>query len=462
MKAANCNGKDEELTPQNILNELSEKWKIPLVSEAFARKLDENDTLNYIRDEFHFPKLTSLPKVDKSCINSDSSCIYLCGHSLGLQSTRVRQAIDVWLNDWADLGVHGHIHGRNPFAACDYPCIPTLQKLLGAEDKEVGVMNQLTSNLHFMMISFYRPTAERFKILYEERSFPSDEYAFQSQIRFHGYTPEEAAIIVKPRENEDCIRTEDILELLKQHGQSIALILLSGIQYYTGQLFDIETITEAAQQQGCTVGWDLAHAIGNVPLKLHDWKVDFAAFCSYKYLNSGAGCIGGIFVHSNHFDKDYPRFDGWWGNRDATRFQMTKEIDRGVGADGFRISNPSIHQCATLAASLQIFGEVGIEQLRKKSKILTQYLQCLIEKEINQATSKFQINILTPKDPKQRGAQLSLRIVGADARQIFDELERLGVCLDSRGDIIRVAPVPLYNSFIDVYRFISVLKSVKL
>ncbi|CAF0737466.1 unnamed protein product [Rotaria sordida] len=454
-------GPGQQSSPQDILNHLSKKWNVSITSEEFARKLDEKDSLRNLRDEFYLPKLGSLPKVDKSRTDLQSDCIYLCGHSLGLQPKRVRKFIDTWLNDWADLGVYGHTYGTNPFAYCDYPCIPTLKKLLGAEDNEVGVMNQLTTNIHFMMVSFYRPTSERFKILYEERAFPSDEYAFRSQIRYHGYKTEEAVLTIKSRENEDYIRTEDILELLEQQGQSIALVFLSGVQYFTGQLFDIETITRTAQQYGCVVGWDLAHAVGNIPLKLHDWNVDFATFCSYKYLNSGAGCVGGIFVHSNHFNKEYPKFDGWWGNQDETRFQMNTEIVRGLGANGFRISNPSIHQCATLAASLQVFEEAGIENLRTKSKLLTQYLEYLIEHEMNPSSTHFKIDILTPTDPEQRGAQLSFRIIGVDVRQLFTELERSGVCLDVRGNVIRVAPIPLYNSFMDVYRFVLLLQTIK-
>ncbi|CAF0746055.1 unnamed protein product [Rotaria sordida] len=454
-------GSGHQPSPQDILNHLSKKWNVSITSEEFARKLDENDSLRNLRDEFYLPKLGSLPKVDKSRTDLQSDCIYLCGHSLGLQPKRVRTFIDTWLKDWADLGVYGHTYGTNPFAYCDYPCIPTLKKLLGAEDNEVGVMNQLTTNIHFMMVSFYRPTSERFKILYEERAFPSDEYAFRSQIRYHGYKTEEAVLTIKSRENEDYIRTEDILELLEQQGQSIALVFLSGVQYFTGQLFDIETITRTAQQYGCVVGWDLAHAVGNIPLKLHDWNVDFATFCSYKYLNSGAGCVGGIFVHSNHFNKEYPKFDGWWGNQDETRFQMNTEIVRGLGANGFRISNPSIHQCATLAASLQVFEEAGIENLRTKSKLLTQYLEYLIEHEMNPSSTHFKIDILTPTDPEQRGAQLSFRIIGVDVRQLFTELERSGVCLDVRGNVIRVAPIPLYNSFMDVYRFVLLLQTIK-
>ncbi|UJR33886.1 hypothetical protein I4U23_021307 [Adineta vaga] len=462
MATHNCNGNHSLSNPQDILKNQAEKWKISLTNEAFARKLDENDSLRHVRDEFLIPKIGDLPNVDKTRTDLNSECIYLCGHSLGLQSKRVRKAIEVWLEDWATLGVYGHVHGRIPFAKCDYLCVPTLKKLLGAEDKEVTVMNQLSSNIHFMMIPFYRPTKERFKILYEERAFPSDEYAFHSQIRLHGYDPIEASVPIKPREKETYIRIEDILKVLKEQGQSIALVFLGGVQYYTGQLFDMETITRAGQQQGCVVGWDLAHALGNIPLHLHDWNVDFGVFCSYKYLNAGAGCVGGIFVHTNHFDKNYPQLDGWWGNRYDTRFQMKPQIERDIGADGFRVSNPSIHQCAVLSASLEIFEEVGIEALREKSKLLTQYMEYLIETEINQSSSKYKIKFMTPLDPEQRGALLSLRIIGVDARQLFNELERQGVCLDVRADVIRIAAVPLYNSFMDVYRFVSLLKNVQI
>ncbi|CAF1215889.1 unnamed protein product [Adineta ricciae] len=462
MSNQHCNGDHQSITPQGILEQQAEKWQVPLTSKAFAHKLDEIDPLKHMRDEFVIPTVGDLPNADTTRFDSNSESIYLCGHSLGLLPKRVRTAINGWLEDWAKLGVHGHVHGRNPFAKCDYPCIPTLKKLLGAQDNEVMVMNQLTSNIHIMMISFYRPTKERFKILYEERAFPSDEYALHSQMHLHGYDPNIASIKVSPRKNETYVRTEDILDVLEKQGQSIALLFLSGVQYYTGQLFDMETITRAGQKQGCVVGWDLAHALGNVPLHLHDWNVDFGVFCSYKYLNGGAGGIGGIFIHSNQFDKDYPRLDGWWGNRYDTRFQMRSEIDRDIGADGFRMSNPSIHQCTTLAASLEVFKESGIEKIRAKSKLLTQYMQYLIETEINQPSSKYQIKFLTPSDPEQRGAQLSLHIVGADAKQIFNELERCGVSLDVRGNVIRVAAVPLYNSFLDVYQFVMLLKNVRI
>lgn len=463
MSGLMSNGKDSHSTPQDLLEYQAEKWQISMTDEQFAKKLDENDPLKSFRNEFFFPKIGTLPQADKSRSDLESDSVYLCGHSLGLQPKRVRKYIDYWLNDWANLGVYGHVHGKNPFAFCDNPCIPTLKKLLGAKDNEVAVMNQLTTNIHFMMVSFYRPTSQRYKILYEERAFPSDEYAIKSQIRFHGYDPADAAIPFKPRENEVCIRTEDILDLLEQQGESIALILFSGVQYYSGQLFDIKTITRTGQQYGCTVGWDLAHALGNVPLEMHDWNVDFAVFCTYKYLNSGAGCVGGVFVHSKHFDKKYPRLDGWWGNQEKTRFQMKPDIERCIGANGFRVSNPSIHQCATLAASLEIFEEADIEKIRTKSKLLTQYLQYLIETEINSSNnpSHFRIQILTPIDPEQRGAQLSLRVTGIDGPVLFNQLQKLGVCLDLRNDVIRIAPAPLYNSFTDLYRFVSLLKTIQ-
>jgi len=350
--------------------------------------------------------------------------------------------------------------GSNPWAKCDNPCIPVMSLLVGGQIKEVAVMNQLSSNLHFMMTAFYRPKGDRYKILYEEHAFPSDQYAINSQIKMRGYDPDDAKIIVKARKGESCLRHEDIIDILRREGHSIALVMFGGVHYYTGQLFDIETITNVAHEQGCCVGWDLAHAVGNVPLQLHKWQVDFAVWCTYKYLNSGAGCIGGVFVHSNHFKNDHlTTLDGWWGNRESTRFAMLDNIDRDNGANGFRVSNPSIHQCATLAASLEIFEEVGIDQLRAKSVILTQYLQYLLKTEL-QDTGICEFTILTPLNSQERGAQLSFRPHHVTPQQIHDELEKVGIVMDIRDDIIRVAPAPLYNSFVDVFHFVSLFKQV--
>ncbi|CAF0812466.1 unnamed protein product [Didymodactylos carnosus] len=445
---------------QNYLLEKSQEWNVELKSEVFAKKMDLNDPLQYLRGEFYYPKMGGLPKVDKSRINVNDDSIYLCGHSLGLQPKRTKKYLDLCLDDWAKLGVYGHYYGFMPWAKCDYPCLPTMCKLVGGQMGEVGVMNQLTTNLHFVMISFYRPTSERYKILYECQAFPSDSYAINSQIEFHGFNPKDAKLILSPRKDETYIRTNDIIDILKKEGKSIALVLFSGVQYYNGQVFDMETITRVAHEQGCVVGFDIAHAAGNIPMKLHDWNVDFAVWCTYKYLNSGAGCIGGFFIHSNHFHSKLPKLDGWWSNRDSTRFQMLTDIDREENANGYRISNPSIHQCAALAASLSIFEEVGIDKLHEKSRLLTQYLQYLIENELNNNQKCLSFQILTPNDPDQRGAQLSLKPVEITAQILFDELEKRGVVVDIRHDIIRVAPIPSYNSFFDIYQFISVLKTI--
>ncbi|CAF0941394.1 unnamed protein product [Didymodactylos carnosus] len=448
--------------PQEFLNQKSNEWNLSLHNKEYATKMDEHDPIGDMRKHFHYPKLNDLPNVDKSRVNPDDECTYLCGQSLGLMPKRAENYVLSSMNDWAKIAVYGHFLGSNPWAKCDYPCIPQMSLLVGGHMKEVGVMNQLSTNLHFMMMSFYQPKGNRYKILYEERAFPSDQYAINSQIELRGYDPNESKVIVKSREGETYIRTKDILDVLKREGESIALILIGGVHYYTGQLFDIETITRAAHEQGCYIGWDLAHAVGNIPLKLHEWNVDFAVWCTYKYLNSGAGCIGGLFIHSNHFQSKLFKLNGWWGNRDSTRFAMAdgKEsvlIDTELGANGYRISNPSIHQCATLAASLEVFEEVGIEQLRSKSIILTQYLQYLLDTEINN-DSVCTFKTLTPTDPRQRGAQISIRPNEITAQQLHDEMEKTGVVIDIRDDIIRIAPAPLYNSFYDVYKFITILK----
>ncbi|CAF0911182.1 unnamed protein product [Didymodactylos carnosus] len=391
-------------TPEQFLQEKCDQWSLNIHSEEYARKMDECDPLRYVRNEFFYPKMSALPYVDKDRVNNDDECIYLCGQSLGLMPKRAKEHLLNAMNDWATLGVYGHYIGKNPWAKCDYPCLPEISLLVGGSVEEVGVMNQLSTNLHFMM-------------------------------------------------GETFIRTEDIIEILKRDGKSIALVMMSGVHYYTGQLFDMEAITHAAHEQGCIVGFDLAHAVGNVPLKLHDWNVDFAVWCTYKYLNSGAGCIGGLFVHSNNFQREWPQLHGWWGNKASTRFKMLDDIDREIGANGYRISNPSIHQCAVLAASMQIFEETGIDQLRSKSLILTQYLQHAIEIQFSDTFTN-----LTPTNHFQRGAQISLRPKEITAQQLHDEMEKMGVVIDIRDDIIRIAPVPLYNSFYDVYRFITILR----
>ena len=406
----------------------------------FAVAMDERDPLAPFRRRFCFPK----PK-------NSNPCLYLCGHSLGLQPKSATEYIQQELKDWADLGVEGHFRGRSPWMPYHRLLTGQTATLVGAEPAEVVVMNSLTVNLHLMMASFYRPTRQRHKILLERGAFPSDQYAVQSQILFHGLDPTTSVMELTPREGESCIRDQDVESLIDQDGESIALILLGGVNYGTGQLFDLEGITKAGRRKGCVMGFDLAHAVGNVPLQLHDWGTDFAVWCSYKYLNGGPGCVGGCFVHERHARAwDLPRFAGWWGHDENTRFQMEPNFHPMVGAEGWQVSNPPIMALAPLRASMDIFSEAGMDQLRAKSISLTGYLEFLLDKN---ASSKF--SLITPREPKQRGAQLSIRI-SQDGRNLCERLEAEGVVGDWREpDTFRVAAVPLYNSFQDVYGFVQ-------
>jgi kynureninase len=379
--------------------------------------MDARDELSRFRDLFHIPK----------------DCIYLCGHSLGLQPRRVRAYVEQELQDWEELGVEGHFHARNPWMPYHRLLAQQMAGLVGALPSEVVVMNSLTINLHLMMVSFYRPTAARPKILIEKGAFPSDQYAVQSQIRFHGFDPATCLVEVPGRDLLNAIHTD------------IALVLPSGVNYSTGEFYDIPAITKAGHDKGCNVGFDLAHAAGNVLLQLHDWGADFAVWCTYKYLNSGPGSLGGCFVHERHADTaQLPRFAGWWGHDEESRFRMEPEFRPMKGAEGWQLSNPSILSLAAIRASLDIFHEAGMERVRAKSEALTSYLEFLIGDRLE---------IVTPRDPLRRGAQLSFRLAGRD-RSVCDKLARAGVICDWREpDILRVAPAPLYNSFQDVFRF---------
>ena len=409
----------------------------------FAQELDAHDPLASYRDRFHIPKQPD-----------GRDLLYFCGNSLGLQPRTARAYVDQELEDWARLGVDGHFDARHPWLPYHEFLAEPTARLVGAKPEEVVVMNTLTVNLHLMLVSFYRPTAERCKILVEGRAFPSDQYALKSQIAFHGFDPETAFLEMHPRAGESYIRTEDLVARLEEEGEQIALVLLGGVNYYTGQAFDMATITEAAHAQGCVVGYDLAHAVGNLELRLHDWQVDFAVWCSYKYLNGGPGCLAGCFVHERHARRsDLPRFAGWWGQNKRTRFQMGPDFDPIPGAEGWQISNPPILPMAALRASLEIFDEVGMPALRRKSERLTGYLEFLLGGFADQGVS-----ILTPSDPNQRGCQLSVR-VAENGRAVFQRLRPRGVVCDWREpDVIRVAPVPLYNRFEDVFRFAQVLR----
>ena len=407
-------------------------------TRTFAVNRSSNDPLTAYRERFHVPK------------NPDGTdAVYLCGHSLGLQPKTARAYLEQEMTDWERLGVEGHFQARHPWMPYHELLTASTARLVGALPEEVVVMNSLTVNLHLLMASFYRPTRDRHKILIETNAFPSDRYAVASQIQFHGYVPSDSLIEISPRPGETAIRTEDIEARIASEGSHIALILFSGVNYYNGQAFDLPAITKAGHAKGCVVGFDLAHAAGNLRLNLHDWDVDFAAWCTYKYLNSGPGGIAGCFVHQRFArDPRLPRLAGWWGHDKQSRFRVSPDFLPISGAEGWQLSNPSILSLAVLRASMDIFDEAGMERLRAKSERLTGYLQFLLNQK---PSDKFQV--ITPGDPAQRGAQLSLR-VSKNGLALCDRLAQSGIICDWREpDILRVAPVPLYNSFLDAYLF---------
>lgn len=408
----------------------------------FAIQMDQQDPLRSFRQRFHIPVQ-----------DNGEPFIYLCGNSLGCQPVSVRDFIETELLDWEKLGVEGHFHAKNPWMPYHEFLTDASARIVGGLPEEVVVMNSLSVNLHLMMVSFYRPDASRYKIMIEADAFPSDIYAVTSQLRFHGFDPETDLIKLSPREGEHTLRTEDIVNAIEEAGESLALVMLGGVNYYTGQAFDMETITRAGHGVRSVVGFDLAHAAGNIPLKLHDWKVDFACWCTYKYLNSGPGGVAGCFVHQRHIaNKDLPRFAGWWGHDKETRFQMGPDFDPIPTAEGWQLSNAPILAMASLRASLEIFEEVGMEALRNKSELLTGYLAFLLKD-----CDSFGIQNITPADPDHRGCQLSL-LTGENGRQIFERLTEEGVICDWREpNVIRIAPVPLYNGFEDVWKFADIL-----
>ena len=409
-------------------------------SEEFAAAMDARDPLAHFRERFCLPKT-----------KSGDDCIYLCGHSLGLQPKTASSYLEQGMRDWAQLGVEGHFHGKTPWVPYHRLLTQQTATLVGAHPAEVVVMNSLTVNLHLMMASFYRPTRERNKILVERGAFPSDQYAVKSQICFHGFDPGSSLLELTPRDGEFCMHDEDVESLIDREGESIALILLGGVNYVTGQVFDMAGITKAGRRKGCVVGFDLAHAAGNMPLRLHDWAPDFAVWCSYKYLNGGPGCVAGCFVHERHaVAGELPRFAGWWGHDEKTRFQMGPVFQPMAGAEGWQLSNPPILALAPLRASMEIFSEAGLERLRDKSVSLTGYMEFLLD----QHTSP-RFSVITPREPQRRGAQLSIRVPG-EGRELCDRLAGAGVIGDWREpDTFRVAAVPLYNSYQDVYRFVQ-------
>jgi kynureninase len=412
--------------------------------EEFARLLDTQDPLARFRDRFAIPRS-----------GDGSPCIYFCGHSLGLQPLSARALVEQEMDDWAALGVAGHFKARRPWYSYHELFRDAGARLVGGHPGEVVMMNGLTVNLHLMLATFYRPTPDRHAILIEEGAFPSDAYAVASQIRHHGLDPGRSLLKVRPRRGETVLDASEIETFLEERGREIAVVLLPGVQYVTGQLFDMERLADAAHRQGCVVGLDLAHAAGNVPLRLHDWRIDFAVWCSYKYLNAGPGAVAGCFVHEDHgTDPNLPRLAGWWGTNPKTRFRMSDEFAPRPGADGWQVSNPPILSLAPLLASLEIFNTAGMEALRARSLRMTGFLEYLVLRIPGD-----RLRILTPKDPLARGAMLSIR-VREKPLELQASLEKAGAVVDFREpDVIRVAPAPLYNTFHEIWRFAGILKS---
>ncbi len=412
-------------------------------SQTDAVQLDAADPLAQFRQQFHIPE------------RNGKELAYLCGNSLGLQPRLVSSLISNELNDWAELGVEGHVHAKKPWVSYHEQFAKSLSALTGSLEHEVVAMNSLTVNLHLLLISFYTPTKERFRIICEEKTFPSDVYALQSQARLHGLNPEEVIRIIPVRGESHIIDHNELLDAIKEEGEQLALVMIGGVNYYSGQLFDMSGITRAAQKVGAIAGFDLAHAIGNVELRLHEWNVDFAVWCTYKYLNSGPGGVGGIFIHDRHVkDKERFKLTGWWGTEKKTRFEMAPVFNPIETAESWQLSNAPILSMAAHRAALDLFDEAGIQNLIMKSRKLTGYATFLLEQLSNQPGFNNAFSIITPND---RGAQLSL-LFTRDGKRIFDQLNANGIIVDWREpNVIRIAPVPLYNSFTDVKRFVELL-----
>ena len=411
-------------------------------NEAFAKKMDSQDSLSSFRKQF------ILPKDDR-----DRDALYFAGNSLGLQPVKAREYVNQELEDWGELGVEGHFEARKPWLPYHEFLTDMTARLVGALPHEVVVMNTLTVNLHLMMVSFYRPTASRYKIVIEHGAFPSDKYAVDSQARHHGFDPAEAIVELRPRAGEEVIRTEDVVATLDKHGGSVALVLLGQVNYLTGQAFNVQKICAAAHQNGALFAMNLAHGAGNLLLKLHDWRVDFAVWCGYKYLNAGPGALAGCYIHERHArNKELPRFAGWWGHDKESRFQMGPDFNPIPTAEGWQLSNPPILQLAALRASLELFDEATMVALRAKSEKLTGYLEFLLR----QVPNDF-IHIITPEEPSARGCQLSFRVKDKP-RELLSYLKKEGAICDFREpDVLRAAPAPLYNSFHDVFRYVNLI-----
>jgi kynureninase len=419
-------------------------------TREFAQSLDTQDALKDYRNEFIFPKVNG------------KQVIYFTGNSLGLQPKRTKHYVDEIMDDWANLAVEGHFYADKPWWDYHERFAAPLSEIVGAKPTEVTVMNTLTVNLHLLMVSFYRPTQKKFKIICEEKAFPSDQYMFQSQIDFHsksvGFNSNDALVEIKRRDGEHNIRIEDILAKIEEVGEELALVLIGGVNYYTGQVFDMKTITEAGHKQGAYVGWDLAHAAGNIELHLNEWKVDFAAWCSYKYMNSGPGNASGCFVHEMHHNNpDLPRFAGWWGHNKERRFKMEPKFDPVRGAEGWQISNLPILSLAPYLASVDMFAEVGMTKLIAKRNLITSYLEFILHEIANEIEGA-DFEIITPSNQEERGCQLSVYLHG-QGRELFERLMKNGVITDWREpNVIRLAPAPFYCSFEDMYEFGQILK----
>ena len=412
----------------------------------FAISLDENDPLKHFREQFYIP-----------IINGKES-VYFTGNSLGLQPKTTQDYVVNELEDWANFGVEGHFNARQPWFSYHEIFPHLLTKIIGALPEEIVVMNQLTVNLHLLMASFYHPKKERYKIICEAKAFPSDQYAFESQVRFHGLNPADAIIEIAPGEGEHCIHTENIISAIEQNANELALVIFGGVNYYTGQVFDMEAICKASHEAGAYCGFDLAHAAGNVELHMHDWDIDFACWCSYKYLNSGPGGVAGAFIHNRHItNSELPRLAGWWGYEKATRFNMDKGFKPIPTAEGWQLSNAPVLSMAAHKASLDIFEEAGMDKLVTKGKMLSNYLLFILD-EINATMKEKMIEIITPRNEKEKGCQVSMLML-KKGKEVFEALKQNGVLADWREpNVIRVAPVPLYNSFEDIYRFGEIMK----
>lgn len=413
-------------------------------TRAFAQSLDAQDELSKYQSEFEFPQLNG------------KKVIYFTGNSLGLLPKRARKYINDVMDDWANMGVEGHFYAEKPWWDYHERFSAPLSKIVGALPSEVSVMNTLTVNLHMMMVSFYRPTAKRFKIICEEKAFPSDQYMLQTQVAFHGFDPKEAIVEVKRREGEHNLRNEDIIEKIREVGDELALVLIGGINYYTGQVLDMQAITKAGHEAGAKVGWDLAHAVGNIELSLHDWQADFACWCSYKYMNAGPGSVSGYFVHEKHHnDKSLPRFGGWYGHNKERRFLMEPEFDPNPGAFGWQSSCTGVLAMAPYLASVEMFDEIGMDKLSAKRNQLTAYLEFIIKQVAEETQSR--LEIITPENPAERGSQLSV-ILHGQGKDLFHYLMKNGIVVDWREPaVIRLAPVPLYSTYEEVYEFGQIL-----